>query len=69
MRLPWWTNTQRHRQCIITLKAVIRHRLRTEDYTCKLPKLKPRVRYKLRTRWFKFPREANVWPRRQLVWR
>jgi len=41
------------------LKDRIRHRLKTEDYTCRLPITKPRVRYKLQ--WVLF---TNVW-----VWR
>lgn len=35
---------------VFMLKDAIGHRLDTEDYTCRLPKLpKPRVRYKLST--------------------
>lgn len=37
-----------HRRRTVMLKAAIRHRLATEDYTCRLPRVpKPRVRYKL----------------------
>ena len=41
------------------LKDCIRHRLKTEDYTCRLPKVKPRVRYKLTTYRISFTRK--VW--------
>lgn len=40
---PWHTNR---------LKKDIRKRLATEDYTCRLPKIKPRVRYKLTKYWY-----------------
>lgn len=50
------------------LKAQIRHRLNTEDYTCRLPKdpPKPRYRYKLRLRqqlfcWGSYGTPINVW--------
>lgn len=47
-----------HRRRQAMLKAEIRHRLATEDYTCRLPKvkvIKPYVRYKLRLQRHPYP--------------
>lgn len=34
------------------LKNDIRHRLKTEDYTPRLPRFKPRIRYRLLSTWY-----------------
>ena len=45
--------TKISRREIGELKNRIRHRLKTEIYTCRLPdRNKPRVRYKLTTWWY-----------------
>lgn len=49
----------RRRQAM--LKAAIRHRLATEDYTCRLPREpKARIRYKLRLQRHPYPWH-NIW--------
>jgi len=47
MPIPWFFSLGLRRKSQMRLKIAIRRRLNTEDYTCRLPRPKPRVRYKL----------------------
>lgn len=43
------TLRKKHLRKQVALKKRIMNRLYEEDYTCRLPKVKPRVRYKLKS--------------------